>query len=583
MASKRSRDRVSFLLLLPLVLGGCRSDGDNIEALLAQGFADPNPAQDWHQGPPVAVEDTGPARYVPALFDAFDSGRAMETVAFTDQFYRAPANDGYMAVLDHLEERLRAAGFGGDDERFELREILTEMDSPAWTPKAGLVELMVPGAEPKALHEFHLGTESDRTILPLGAPSCDVTGVVRLGLDELEPGDILVTHAELGQVFARAKKRGASAVLSSFIETFNVDPTGADRDHDSIQYLRLPSPSSMPVAQISRRSFEAIKAAVEAHPGATKLHYRAAVDLAERPMRTLVAAIRGNERDDECVISAAHIQEPGAGDNASGVGAQLEAAVSLAGALRGGTIDWPGRTLVFVWGDEYAQTETWIEDTKRRPIAGVSSDMVGNSPAKTGARALLERNPDPGAMATLPPDEHTPWGHGDVRRSMLHPNGLAVIARCAMIDVGLASGGWQSADHPWEGGSDHDVFVFRGIPAVLFWHFTDFTYHTSLDRLEMVDADELERSSVAVLATMLAVADPRPEDLDRYVRSIELEREVRVEAAEADGKPTLVGAWNDWCRGAVGWVRAECLRIPLAEATPPEVPTKDEINFGSEE
>ena len=159
---------------------------------------------------------------------------------------------------------------------------------------------------------------------------------------------------------------------------------------------------------------------------------------------------------------------------------------------------------------------------------------------------------------------------------MLHANGLAVIARCAMVDVGIAAGGWECADHPWEGGSDHDVFIFRAIPAVLLWHFTDFSYHTSLDRMDMVDGDELERTEVVVLATMLAVADPRPIDLDRYVRSIEMERRVRVEAAEAAGKPTVATAWDDWCRGAVGWVRAECLDIPLDEATPPVVPAPED-------
>jgi hypothetical protein len=574
----RSRDRVALLLGLTLTLGACRSDGDNIEALLEAGFADPQPAQDWHQGPPVEIANTGPARYVPALLEAFDADRAMETVAFTDQFYRAPVNDGYLAVLDHLHERLEEAGYGGADERLELREIVADMATPAWTPRAALIEIKSPGKAPIQLHEFHIGTESDRTILPLGAPPCDVTGRVRFSLGDLEAGDILVTNADLGQVFSRAKKRGAAAIISSFIETFNVDPTGADRDHDAIRYLRLPEPSTLPVAQISRRSFETIHAAAIAANDGLELHYRADIDLEKRSMRTLVAAIRGAERPDECVVSAAHIQEPGAGDNASGVGALLEGAVSLAGALNRGAIDWPDRTLVFVWGDEYAQTETWIKDTKRTPIAGISSDMVGNSPSKTGARALLERNPDPGAMATLKPDEHTPWGHGDVRRSMLHPNALAVIARCAMVDVGLAAGGWACADHPWEGGSDHDVFIFRAIPAVLLWHFTDFSYHTSLDRMDMVDGDELERTEVVILATMLAVADPRPIDLDRYIRSIEMERRVRVEAAEAVGKPTVAQAWVDWCRGAVGWARAECLDIPIEEATPPLVPVKSDTD-----
>jgi len=573
-ASKHSPERIA--LLLALLLGGCRSDGDDIQQILEAGINAPEPSQDWHQGPPVALDDNGPARYVHALLTAFDAERAMETVVFADRYYRAPANDGYMAVIDHLVERLGNAGFGGDDGRLELREITGAMDTPSWTPRSGSLELLVPGAEPLVLHAFEMGCEPDRTILPLGAPSCDVTGRVRFGLDQLEPGDILVTNAELSQVFARARNRGAAAVVSSFLQPFNVDPTGQQRHLDAIHYLRLPEPSQLPVAQISPRSMQAIRAADQASTEGVGLHFRAKVDLKQRPMRTLVATIRGQVRPDECVVSAAHIQEPGAGDNASGVGGLLEGAVSLSRALRAGTIEWPDRSLVFVWGDEYAQTETWIEDTELTPIAGISSDMVGNSPERTGSRALIERNPDPGALNPLYPDEHTPWGAGEVDRSMVHPNGLAVIARCAMIDVGLASGGWSTADHPWEGGSDHDVFAFRGIPALLLWHFTDFTYHTSLDRLDMVDAAELERTEVVVLATMLAVADPRPIDLDRYVRSMELERGVRVAAAEEADKVFLVEAWNDWCRGATGWLRAECLRIPIEEALPPRPRPKPE-------
>ena len=571
----RSCDRAALLLGLTLVFGACRSDDDHIAELLEAGFADPLPAQDWHQGPPVNVQDTGPGRFVPALLEAFDAERAMETVAFADRFYRAPANDGYLAVLDHIEQRLRDAGFGDGDGRLELREVLGTMEAPAWTPKSASIELLMEDGGRLELHAFNESGDTDRTVLPLGAPACDVTGRVRTSLDKLEPGDILVTDAELGQVFGRAKKRGAAAVLSSFIETFNEDPTGAERHLDAIKYVRLPKPSLVPVAQISPRSYEAVQAALISESGEVRMRFRAEVDLEQRQMRTVVAAIRGAVRPDECVVSAAHIQEPGAGDNASGVGGLLEGAVSLAGALKGGAIEWPDRTLVFVWGDEYAQTETWFADTKRTAIAGISSDMVGNSPAMTGSRALLERSPDPGALVPLPPDEHTPWGAGEVRRSMLLPNGLSVIARCAMIDVGLAVGGWSSADHPWEGGSDHDVFIFRKIPAILFWHFTDFTYHTSLDRLEMVDAEELERTEVAALATMLAVADPQPGDLDRYVRSIELERLVRIDAAEEAGDDDLIDDWNEWSRGSVGWVRAECLRIPLEEAIPPKLPAEE--------
>ncbi|MDF1797949.1 MAG: hypothetical protein P1V81_02135 [Planctomycetota bacterium] len=556
-------------LAASLLSSSCRSRGVDVDEVLASGLAESEGVDlSWHQGPPVALDASGPARFVSSLMQAFDADRAMQTVAFTDQFYRAPANDGYLAVLDHVRARLEAAGFGGEDERFELREIVTEMKGPSWTPRSGSMALHHLGSDPEVLYAFSDGTEPDRTILPLGAPSCDVVGRVCLSLDEIQEGDVFVTSARLGQVYSRAMSRGAAAVISAYLPEYNVDPSGADRHLDAVRYLRLPEPSELPVAQISANAYARISAAVLADPQVV-LEFQADVVFEQRPMRTLVAAIRGGERPDECVVSAAHIQEPGAGDNASGVGGQVEGAIATAKLLRSELIDWPDRTLVFIWGDEFEQTRVWIEDTERTPVAGVSSDMVGNSPSETGARALLERMPDPGALYPIFPDEHTPWGAGQVDRSMVNPSGLAVIARCAMIDVGLHAGGWESADHPWEGGSDHDVFIKRGIPAVLIWHFTDFSYHTSLDRMDMVDGMELERTQVAILATMLAVADPQPQDLDRYVRSAELERALRVAHAEAEGdREHVVAAWESWTRGAVGWLRSECLRIPMDEATP---------------
>lgn len=577
MASKH----VLFVFALSTFVGACKSDEQRLLDVLNHQASPLPVSQAWHQGPAVAVELTGPARYVPALVNSFDADRAMETVAFVDRFYRAPANDGYEAVIEHLQDRLRAGGWDDSDSRFELREIGSEMDTPSWTPRSGSVELILNdknsmlALHSMQLHSFDSSEDADRTMLPIGAPSCDVTGLVCLNLADLKPGQILVTEASLGQVARRAEKRGAAAVLSASLASFNIDPTGADRHLDAIRFVSRAGPAGFPVAMISPRSLAAITRAVESSNGASEIRLRAKVDLVKRPLRTLVAAIRGSQTPDECVTSAAHIQEPGANDNASGVGALLEGAVSLAAALKAGEIDWPKRTLVFVWGDEYGQTETWIADTKRTAVAGISSDMVGNSFELTGARALLERGPDPGALVTLAPDEHTPWGAGEVTLEQLKPNGLAVIVRCAMVDVGIEAGGWNSADHPWEGGSDHDVFIGRGIPAVLLWHFTDFAYHTSLDRMDMVDAEELKRTEIVVLASMLALADPRAVDLERYSRSLEMERRVRVEAAQAAGDEDLAEIWDWWCQGARTWLRAECLGISMEMAAPPQLPSNE--------
>ena len=328
------------------------------------------------------------------------------------------------------------------------------------------------------------------------------------------------------------------------------------RHLEAIQFTNVPAGSETPVAQISTSSFALIKQAIEAG-NSVELALDAEVKLQARPLRTLMARIIGRGRDQEAVAMASHVQEPGACDNASGAAGLAESACTLARLLRGEDMRWPPRTIVFLWGDEFKQTRVWLEYTERRPIAGFSSDMTGESHSETGAIALLERGPDPGALLPLAPDEHTPWGAGEVTEDDLNPNALAVIARCAMNDVAAVAGGWISADHPWEGGSDHDEFIDLGIPAVLFWHFTDFAYHTSLDRLDMVDVKEIRRTQVALVSTAIALADPQEGDLARYRASLKMEEDLRVQVAEAEGRSDIAQAWRDWCEGASEWLDRE--------------------------
>jgi hypothetical protein len=274
----------------------------------------------------------------------------------------------------------------------------------------------------------------------------------------------------------------------------------------------------------------------------------------------------GSDRPEQAVVIGSHVQEPGACDNASGVAGLCESASNLLSLIAAGTIDRPSRSLVFLWGDEFRQTEAWLDETELECVVGFSSDMTGES-SDTGAIALLERMPDPAAVLEKPyfPDEHTPWGSSPVPESDLEPNGLAVVARCAMLDVAAVEEGWQTADHPYEGGSDHDVFIDRGVPAVLFWHFTDFTYHTSLDRPEFVDPGEMRRTGTALMASALAMADPRPGDLERYLTSLNQEQNVREGVAREQGDEAQAGLWKNWCFGARQWLRVECLRIPKGE------------------
>lgn len=560
-------ERASRTVALALagLVAGCASDlprGFDEKLVLTQAGG-PKWSGELHRGPKVVLSSAGPQRFVPDLHSRFERERAFERTRFIDGFYRAPANDGFEATLERVASDLRAAGFG---RRPEL--LLEWLEKPlgngrkAWTPLAGRLALSSAGAE-VVLHAFDEPAGRDRTMLPVGAPSCDVSGGIALSLDELDAGEILATDAApSGSVLRAAKERGAHAVLSAELGHVNVDRSGKDRHLDAVQYRGVRS--DLPVAMISPRSLATIRECVAKDPVA-RITLTASVKLDERPLRTLVATVLGSDRAQEAVAIASHVQEPGACDNASGVAGVCEAACALASALQDGKLELPSRSVVFLFGDEFTQSSMWLDATARKPVAGISADMLGESRELTGARPLLERAPDPANTKLLPPDEATEWGSGPARSERTLTSGLALIARCALADVAAIEPGWETAEHPYEGGSDHSVFLGRGLPGVLFWHFTDFAYHTSLDRIEHVDADELRRMSVAVVATALALADPQPGDLDRYLRSNNEERKLRVQAALEAGDEELAERWRQWTDAVRQWLRVETLRLTPEE------------------
>ncbi len=548
-----------------LALGACSSQA-RIPADFVVPPLEPALVAYGHDGPDVVAGDAGPARFARQLYEHFDIDRAMECVRFVDGFYRSPGNDGFEASLDFVEARLRAAGFGAR-EGLLLEWISTPLGSKAWTPVSARLELKR-GDQLEVLHAFDKADERDRTMLPVGAPTGTAEGRPAFALDTLKAGEILVVDDASESDPKAAAAKGAVAVLIASLQDYNVDPSGRERHLDAIQYRSVRRGSSIPVLQISRRSFARIQAAASSDAEAL-LRVAAEVRLDDRPLRTLVATVLGADRPQECVVTVAHVQEPGAVDNASGVGGLCEAACSLAKLLDGTAadrIERPSRSVVFLFGDEMRESRIWLEAKQRTTVAAVSADMIGASFEATGAVPLLERGPDPGAVKPLPPDRHTAWGESKVDYDELVPNGVNVVLRIALADVGALAKGWNTSEHPYEGGSDHDVFLRAGIPAALFWHFTDFAYHTSLDRMEHIDPAELRRMSCAVLAATLALADPRPTDLDRYLRTNLAEKKLRTAAAKAAADEELAQRWDAWSESVRQWFRRECLRLAPMKA-----------------
>jgi len=244
------------------------------------------------------------------------------------------------------------------------------------------------------------------------------------------------------------------------------------------------------------------------------------------------------------------VQEPGANDNASGVGLQLELARAWKKLIDEGKLPRPTRTITFLWGAEMTMVRLWAAANPEQMLqvrAGLVLDMVGQNPAKTGGIMRVEKTPDPSAIYSygsdvLPgaevsppadrfvrgPDQHTLWGKGRLRFEPYPGFFLNDLYFAAGELVTRDSPGFEVGSNPWEGGSDHDPFLWHRhdeeaypIPAVLTWHFTDFFYHSSHDTMDKVSGEELRNVGLLTLNVGAIVANAGADEAMEVMRLVE--------------------------------------------------------------
>ncbi len=444
----------------------------------------------------------------------YDGARAFETVAFLDQFARWPGAHGFDASIDHIAQRLEQAGYVRQEratpaDRLTYRIERYPMNAPAW--EATGAEVRVAGADAPVLqwktNRNMLANNSFAT--PAGgveAELIDVGAYSAAAMAKVDvKGKIVMADGRVGQLFAEAVgKRGAVGVLAYALPAY-LQP---EKNRASIQFQSIPLDTVHRgwAIVLSTDARARLRAALAKGP----VRLRVMTDVAWTPNaveRTVVADIRGSAAPDERFVFSAHVQEPGANDNASGVGAQVEMARVAADLVKRGKAD-PKRTITFLWGLEIRSTDRYITQDSVRATGirwGLSLDMVGEDTRKTGGTFLIEKMPDPSAIWTRGEDKHTEWGGRPIEKSALLPHYFNdfVLQRCLEQ---ASTNGWVVKTNPFEGGSDHTPFLRAQKPGLLFWHFTDQFYHTDGDRLPMVSADELKNAGVSALVSALVLA-----------------------------------------------------------------------------
>ena len=521
----------------------------------------------------------------------FDERAAMELVTFMDGYWRNAANEGFNASIDEIQHRLATGGFtvravGPADGPSVWIEQFGRANG--WDYSVGTLALAADGAKAedvllsRAQHRVALCINSFPTppesivapIVDVGQGTAadyggkDVRGAVVLG----DAGPVRLWQMAVVQ-------RGAIGVVSTALENYiRPGPPGSKDDARPRSEWNVLQWGGVPYDE-ARRGFgfkatprAAARIRARLAEGPARVRVEIASSFSPGPVRSLVAEIPGAVKPEERVLLVAHVQEPGANDNASGCATLMELARAVLQGIREKKIPSPGRTLTFIWGDEMRASRQWIQDhpAEAKQVRYMFSlDMTGENTRLTGAPFLIEKAPDPTAVWSRPSDPHTEWGSSPVsadslKGTLLNDVFLAVCQRSA----------WQVQTNPYEGGSDHSVFLAAGVPSVLAWHFPDRFYHSSLDRPGMTDPAEMKRVGVNVAAAALLLAGTTPRDAIDITRLIEqaalsrLALERRQGAALVSAAPdkaaaeateaAVMAAWRKW----YGEALREVLELP---------------------
>ncbi len=495
----------------------------------------------------------------------FDPAAALAQVEFASRYWRLAGNEGYDATLDRVQDRLK-----------ELRNVSVETattPSPGWDHSVGTLAL-IRANQPDLVV---LSRQKERVALAINSTSTDgkidapLIDVGRGQAADFEgkdvKGAVVLGDADLGGLFRQAvTQRGALGVISTSIAKYIAD------DLDVLQWGSIPFDAARKAFgfKSSRRAATTLREALKTGP--QRVRVEVVSTFANKPERTLVYEIPGRTLPAERIVLAAHIQEPGANDNASGVATLMELARSMSMGVASGRIPAPARTITFLWLNEISGSRAWIARHPDR-MPGVrymfSMDMTGEDIAKTGGSFLVERWPDPGAVWARPWDPHSEWGAGNVRANTLKGD-LINDMHLAVCELVARKVSWVVRTNPYEGGSDHTVFGSAGVPSLLNWHFTDRYYHSNLDTADKTSATEMRNVGVAMASSawLLASADEsmalHVADLVASAGKARVAIELR-EGSTSPAHPEVVAAWRTWSAEAVRSV-ARLVTVPVSAA-----------------
>lgn len=529
---------------------------------------------------------------IDAIWTGYDRRAAMDHVEFIGTKWRLPGNPSYNLSIDRIHDRLTEAGLKPTIEEYPG-------SGPAWDHTVGTLALVNE-------HNQDDPVITDLIALCINSFPTPPEGVVARLVDvgrgtdqdyagkEIKGAVVLADQAP-NQLWTRAVVNGGAIGIVSVTPParyLNPDapgaaPTPADQ-WNIFQWTSVPYDAAHKAFGFkgTPKTAGMLRKRLAAAGGApVSVHVTIDSTFSTGPIRTLSIEIPGRTVPNERIVMAAHVQEPGANDNASGVATLAETVVSLTNAIAQKKVPRPERTLTFLFLTEISGSHRWLQDhaeAAKQVKYMFSLDMTGEDVKKTGGSFLVERYPDPGAVWDRPWDPHTEWGRGNVRADSLKGD-LLNDAHWFVLEQVARKSGWVIHSNPYEGGSDHTVFQGAGIPSVLDWHFTDRYYHSNLDTPDKTSPDEMRNVGVGVGASAWLLASATPaiaRDVAAVVAEagqkridVETREGAKIAAAAEDKKAAsdreaaILAAWKKWYAEAVRSTSRLVIGTPPASFT----------------
>lgn len=493
----------------------------------------------------------------------FDKEKAYETVAFVEQYWRLAGNEGFNESVFYVEKVLEQAGFvnenqASDSDRLVYRMEKRPMEKPTWEPVSGTLSLKN-GLE-------LLNFETNRNMIPINSYATEGEKEYEVVPIQVEDGQLMFKEDVKGKVvYAEYRiralydeavaKRGAAGVIAYYMPAY-LQP---EKNTTSIQFSRIPLEPDRKAWGILL-SFDAKQKLDEAlQKGENQIKINLETKIYDSEELTLIAELKGSTYPEERLVFSAHVQEPGANDNASGVGTLAESASTLARLLKSEKID-PERSMTFLFGDEIISTHRYIveDETRAKSIKwGISMDMTGEDTEKTGGSFLIEKMPDPSAIWTRGKEKHSEWGGEPMAKEDMKPHYLNDFILNRFLELGEKKE-WEVNTNPYEGGSDHTPFIRNDIPGLLLWHFTDQFYHTDNDRLDKVSPQTMKNVGVGAIVSALILTgnqdkafglirhETEKAALDRLKTEYELSKSELNNGGTLEAEIDILETWTEW-------------------------------------